>query len=288
MNKQKLKQLIPNELWMTYYLRRVLKNDPLQIDAIQPNIELKDRYKGERCFIFGNGPSLKTLDFSPFAYEYTFTVNQITKNPQFAKLKTNFHVWQDERIFLEENFQSPEFVNTLNDVETADNKPFVFYRASLKRLIDKYNITSSLNKYYFLPIKPKVYNLNNHIDYSKIVYDYPTVVQTCICLAVYMGFSEIYLLGCDCTGIVSIAEAKAKCAENSLYAYDISESEKKRMEKQAGMSSFRDEMASQVEILDLYALLNSYCKRKGVKLFNTTQGGLLETLPRVSLDELFH
>ena len=39
---------------------------------------------------------------------------------------------------------------------------------------------------------------------------FTTVVQYCIIVAIYMGFNEIYLLGCDSTGIV----ATINCALN--------------------------------------------------------------------------
>jgi hypothetical protein len=38
--------------------------------------ELRDRHRGERCFILGNGPSLKGMDLSPLAAEVTFTLNR--------------------------------------------------------------------------------------------------------------------------------------------------------------------------------------------------------------------
>jgi hypothetical protein len=38
--------------------------------------KLSDRHRGERCFIIGNGPSLKEMDLSPLAGEATFTLNR--------------------------------------------------------------------------------------------------------------------------------------------------------------------------------------------------------------------
>jgi hypothetical protein len=38
--------------------------------------DLKDRYRGQRCFILGNGPSLKGMDLSPLGSEITFTLNR--------------------------------------------------------------------------------------------------------------------------------------------------------------------------------------------------------------------
>ena len=38
---------------------------------------LKDTHRGERCFIIGNGPSLRSMDLSPLRDEFTFGLNRI-------------------------------------------------------------------------------------------------------------------------------------------------------------------------------------------------------------------
>jgi hypothetical protein len=37
---------------------------------------LRDQYRGERCFIIGNGPSLNQMDLSPLRREFTFGLNR--------------------------------------------------------------------------------------------------------------------------------------------------------------------------------------------------------------------
>lgn len=286
MIKQFIKKIIPDFVLKQREVLRFYKKDNELKKFVTRNKSLKNKYEGERCFIFGNGPSINKLNFSLFSNEYTFTVNQLSKHPDFYKLNTNFHVWQDERFFLYENIKSLEFLSVLENVQTENNKPLLFYRGTLRKLLESNNINKELKKYYFLPIKPRKYYFYKLIDYSKPVQDYPTVVQTCITLAVFMGFKEIYLLGCDCTGIISIVNSRLQAAESSLYSYNINEFEKKRLEKMTTFSTFRDEMASQVEIIDLYGKLLKYCKKHKVKLFNATKGGLLESLPRINLKEV--
>jgi hypothetical protein len=38
---------------------------------------LKEKHKGQRCFIIGNGPSLRQMNLSPLRNEYTFGLNRI-------------------------------------------------------------------------------------------------------------------------------------------------------------------------------------------------------------------
>jgi hypothetical protein len=50
---------------------------PWRRQSIRQLARLKDIHAGERCFIIGNGPSLKQTDLSRLKPEYTFGVNRI-------------------------------------------------------------------------------------------------------------------------------------------------------------------------------------------------------------------
>jgi len=50
---------------------------PWRQDSIRRLTALKDKHRGERCFIIGNGPSLRNTDLSCLRNEYTFGMNRI-------------------------------------------------------------------------------------------------------------------------------------------------------------------------------------------------------------------
>jgi hypothetical protein len=50
---------------------------PWRRTSIQHLGALKDIHKGERCFVIGNGPSLKNTDISKLENEFTFGMNRI-------------------------------------------------------------------------------------------------------------------------------------------------------------------------------------------------------------------
>ncbi len=253
------------------------------------NIRYKNIHKGERCFILANGPSVNNLNFSLLKDEITFTVNQIVRNPQFEKLNANYHMWAD-RIFFEikdNNEEDIEMLQVIKNVSKKSPNVEIFYEITAKPMIDKYHLDEYSNIAYFQSI-----TLNSDImektliDFTHCLPNYPTVIDYAICLAVYMGFSRIYLLGCDCTGFINIAQNKMAEARNNLYAFEISDNAAKRMERYSAQRNIRDELNSYVALFDAYNKLGVYCKRNGVKLFNATDGGLLECLPRVKLDEI--
>lgn len=258
-------------------------------ELLQKNIRYKDIHKGERCFILANGPSVNNLDFSLLKNEITFTVNQMVRNPQFERLNANYHMWAD-RIFFEiedGNEEDMEMLQVIKNVGKKAPNAEIFYEITAKAMIDKYHLEENSNVAYFQSIRlnPGIME-KTRIDFTRCLPNYPTVIDYAICLAVYMGFRAIYLLGCDCTGFINIAQNKMAEARNNLYAFEVSENAAKRMERYSGQRSIRDELNSYAALFDEYEKLGGYCKRNGVELLNATDGGLLECLPRVRLEEV--
>jgi hypothetical protein len=85
--QQSLKQHLPAPLWNAargswYSLYRATQwpasaFHPWRRASQQPLAGLKDAYRGKRCFIIGNGPSLKRTDLTKLQGEYTFGMNRI-------------------------------------------------------------------------------------------------------------------------------------------------------------------------------------------------------------------
>lgn len=269
--------------------RHLKKYNSFFYQRIKQNKDLKDSHKGERCFIFGNGPSLAKINFKHFENEFTFTMNQLTRNKNFHDLKTNFHFWSDERFFHLDPSKSEdkELLEVILNVNEKNRRPAVFFDITATSLIKQNNLDSLMDLHFFdCDGARKNKSVKQNIDVSKPIPNMPTTVFYAIWFAVYMGFSKIYLLGCDCSGFVSTAFTKLQSAEKSLYAYKISENEKKRMEKIAKQTSLRNELQSYVYIFDYYAYMKQYCNYRGIDLINCTYGGLLEELPKVSIDDI--
>ncbi|MBU0512166.1 MAG: hypothetical protein KJ638_10780, partial [Chloroflexi bacterium] len=82
-----IKGLFPSIIWQPlsearYALQRAAQwpaatLHPWRRESIARLAALKDIHKGERCFIIGNGPSLKRTDVSKLRGEFTFGMNRI-------------------------------------------------------------------------------------------------------------------------------------------------------------------------------------------------------------------
>ena len=69
------------------------------LEVISQNERFRNTHVGERCFILGNGPSLKNVDLSLLADEFVFIVNNFGFVDGFEKAKTNVHLWIDAAFF---------------------------------------------------------------------------------------------------------------------------------------------------------------------------------------------
>lgn len=286
---RKVVDLLSTKLYLKIKKKQSKEKVKIFEDYLKKNKKYKNKHRGERCFIIASGPSINGIDFSLFKDEITFTVNQIVRNQNFDKLNTNYHLWAD-RIFFEideENEEDLEMLDIIKSVNKKSPKAEVFYESMAKKMIDKFYLEKDNNVNYFQVIDLSPSHMERElIDFSEPVPNYPTVVDHAILLAVYMGVSEIYLLGCDCTGIINIAQNKLKNAINSLYAFEMSDKAAKRLERYSSQRNMKDELYSQAAIFAKYEELNRYCERNGVKLFNATKGGLLDCLDRVDLNEV--
>lgn len=289
MIKDIIKNILGENIEFQIKTQKRFRREPDLKVRLERNQKFKNAYSGKRCFILGNGPSLKKVDFSSLKDEYVFSVNQLPRNADFVNLNTTFHLWSDWRFFdlKKENEEDMELLDVMKKVNTANNCPAVFYLNIAYNMVKEFQLDKELDIYYYEHVK-RQNGLPEEIDFTKLVPQFSTVIHYAVCLAVYMGFSEIYLLGCDCSGFLSTAEIRLGEAENALYGYPVTQNEKKRMEKVANQTKFRDELAWYVELFDDYKLVNDYCEAHGVKLYNASQTTLLETVRRIDLETVLN
>lgn len=254
---------------------------------LKENGKYKNKYTGKKCFILGNGPSLKDVDFNILKDECVFTMNFLTKYERFGELNPKFHLMIDGACFgLRKNV-------TGTAQETVD---------AINMLPSQTQLIIPVNAYDF--IKRKKYKLNGNreivyvdigspfvngyrtIDMQYKIPGFRTVLQYAIAVAIYMGFKEIYLLGCDGTIIVHMLNDRVGEKNTIIHVYGNDEAQNRRT-KQVNKNIRMDAL-----LYDQYCIFNDYkklveeCKRRGVKLYNLTELSLIDSVPRKSLNEI--
>lgn len=267
---------------------RYARNSKLRTE-LKRNIKFKNIHEGKRCFVLGNGPSLKDVDLGLLENEYVFTVNKITNHNDFAKLKTNYHFWADPVFFQlsPEREEDMELLNSFLKIKTKDNNPICFLPYYAHEFVEQFGLEKELAINYYAGELFFYDDMQADIDFTKITYSYQTVVQYAIAMAIYMGFSEIYLLGCDTTGIIGTIEAYLG-QEVTQYAYQVNDLEKRFLKnivenRKLGMES---DFIGWARILHLHRELYKYCLRKKILLVNCSNKTIIDSIPKESLSEV--
>lgn len=234
--------------------------------------ELKNIHKGKRCFVIGNGPSLRAKDLDHLQHELTFAVNKITEIFPYTQWRPTYYFVSDSLYFSEQNKrmgQLTEQTCLLLDAKLLDHiDDKWFQKAIWYNHIPRYNV---------------IPEFSNCPD--KMVYEGGSVLYQAIQFAVYMGVSEIYLLGVDNNFKKKILpdgrEVLDLFSGDPAHFYSSGEEEKQIM---ASISTWMDygnmKSAGIYDPDDMWKTVSYHCDIHSVKVINATRGGELEIFPR--------
>ncbi len=235
-----------------------------------PNIEkYKDIHKGERCFLIGNGPSLRAEDLDTLHEhgEICFACNRI--NLIFDKTK-----WRPDYYAISDG---TGLIVLIDDIRKVKCPKFIadYYETDRKYEIEADNV--EYLHYQFGGLK-------NHpgfsFDPSKYTCEGGTALyDICLQMAVYMGFSDIYILGVDNT---ILHEENDHFAENY-----ITDEHKANTEELGKMFVLDGEEEIYNQLNRCFESASIYSQKGKFRIYNATRGGRLEVLPRVDFDSLF-
>ena len=212
----------------------------------------KNIYNGGRCFVIGNGPSLRHEDLRMLKNETTFACNSLIRLFDEIPFKPTYYFAQDNHIILD----NKEYI------ERLDTTRFV-----KSHYASRYHIPGVT--YYKMLFAKNPIGFSHNI--ANVVYSGQTVTYSMIQFAAYMGFKEIYLIGVDCN------YSKDNSVISAESYFD------KRL-----FNASRTYAAPEVDTnLLAYARAKEVCDQKGIKIYNATRGGKLEIFPRADFDSLF-
>lgn len=251
---------------VTFYLKMVLRPIwPKQARSSYNQIKaLKNRHIGQRCFIVATGPSLRVSDVERLKDEITFGVNGVYRLFSETNWRPTYYTMVDYHAYL----NGKEDGNTLNFDAFCQEECFLTDKICALANISQENerVVPLLINYLDHMVFAEHHHYRYQRDISRGIYNASTVVNSCINIAHYMGFSEIYLIGVDCN--YSLTKQYFDNTKNRQ-ATDIEHATMIHLLMQSGYTYYKKKM-------------NKY----GVKVFNATRGGNLEVFPRVSLKDI--
>jgi len=212
-----------------------------------------NKHKGERCFIVATGPSLNKTNLSLLKDEVVFGVNTLYKGLDRFGIDCDYYAISDRWSWIRHS----------KSVLGLGCVVFCCYAAARNYLRNK----SMYNREPYL-IRGRgsiILSKGFPDDVSSFVYaDGYTVTIICLQIAFYMGFSEVYLVGCD-------------CSYGANGHFDG---------QPPGYRNEKERSSHWSVVFEAYKICKKVFEENGRKIYNSTVGGDLEAFERKNLEEI--
>ena len=218
---------------------------------------LKNKYEGNRCFVVATGPSLTIKDLELIKSEISFGMNSCVLSFDKTTWRPDFYAIQDEYVYK-------KLEQALIDVSEIE-LPETWIGDNLAK---KFHVSTHFKAFPLHYLDHKMYHCKGYgifkfsDDCYTCVYDAYSIIFSILQMACYMGFKEVYLLGCDC----NYNQEKTHFIE-----YDYKDP------KAAIMGD---------KLIQAHYRFKQFADSLGVKIINCTRGGKLEVYPRMTLEEV--
>lgn len=238
----------------------------------------KNAFVGKKCFLVGNGPSLRTEDLEKIQEADIITMGCNFINKLFDKTS-----WR------------PDFFCCCEVTAVMTNLDFI--RNS--QLKSKFIIDLETTRYSeeVSETEDNDICLVRYVSNPQIISDDPSrvvtgaysVMSVMLEIALYMGFSEIYLIGVDNTMPPTVFTSNFLEVQSHFYSEDADELQKRRETfPEYNLGRLNDDWFEYQNNLNrIYSNFKAYAENKGVRILNATRGGKLEVFERVDFDSIF-
>jgi hypothetical protein len=254
-------------------------------DIVKNNVELKDKHKGGRCFMLGSGPSIKDENLKPLKNEIVFALNNFYVHDDFPEImSTNI-----EKYYMTAPTHPPqtakEWINWFADMEKnmPINANMIFgisnHINNINNILEQNHFFKNHQKYWYyagINIDDYYQYSPRDIDIVRMTWMADTVSIYAIIFAIYMGFSEIYLLGMDHDYICN-NESNCRFYKNGIHQNN----ESNRITK--GSSRTKKESLGIYKVFSQYELL---LKNSNTKIYNTSRNSLLDVFNYVTFNDV--
>ena len=235
----------------------------------QSILPYREKYKGKRCFIIGNGPSLNSMNLNLMKDDFVFCSNSFFLKFQNLDFKPNI-ITVEDHLVAEDNKRKLEDLDEIIKIFPFD----------LRKTIVKDSNTIWIELRRALNNKTREKNFKFNIE-KEIFYWGGTVLYMNLQLAAYMGFKQIYLIGVDLSySIPKDADIKGSVITsnsddpNHFNPAYFGKGKRWHLPETDRM---------QASFSTAYKELN----KSNIELYNATFGGNLKEIPRVEYNSLF-
>ncbi len=217
----------------------------------------KDKHKGGRCFIIGNGPSLNKLDLTLLKNEITFGLNRIYLLFDRVGFITTYYVSVNELVIEQ----------SADEIEKLNCPKFIGWNARrhLRFTSDTVFLPSRSSPKFCRDIR------------TQGIWEGATVTYVAMQLAFYMGFSEVILIGVDHNYTTSGEPHKLVISEDK---------DPNHFDPDYFGKGFRWNLPDLIMSEKAYAMAKKAYLDSGRKILDATVDGRLTIFPKVRYEEI--
>jgi hypothetical protein len=239
---------------------------------------LAGRHAGaDRCYVIGNGPSLKGMDLRPMAGHCTIGANSFYKHPDAATIGLKYLCIFDPHFMQDQ----PRAVEWHQTVAQKLPQTTMLLHHSARPLVERHGLYPGREVYY-VRSGFQTHELR-HVDFD---FTRPrnigmtTGSSIAIPLAIYLGFKEIVLVGFDCNWLADTG--------GSYHFYDTHEyfPEFDSIDKDGRGYGYEAFLRIIQREFESHRLVRAKAQARGVRIINATRGGLLDAYERADYDAL--
>lgn len=258
---------------------------------IEKNQKFHNIHRRQRCFVLANGPSLRDVDFSMLKGETLFAMNLGINSLMHTGIHIDYYFVLDGVFFYDNRFTHDRAkTKMLLDNLVSMGGVECFFPIESRDFIRGNRYDNKLHVNYCAPIRLSLEKLStsvfNPCSLTGFRYMSYSVAIDAVMAAIYMGFSEIYLLGCD----ASVIKSRIDTFMGSTHIDGAHFYEKEGIDD-AFVSGIKNRGILQELRTEYYSFLNwnyirLYCAKHGIKLINLSSETLLDFIPRMRLDQI--
>lgn len=272
MDKEKIKQAIPKNVMDAYVQikQRILyASGSAKVvlsgkrkESAEYLKSIHNTHKG-RCFIVCNGPSLTGADLDMIKDEVSFGCNRIYNFFGDTKWRPTYYVMFDEGVALRQG--------TVEGANYPECKMHFFRMEGYESYKKIKGPVCWLHSFWS---RKYLDNPAFSLDLVNGVYSIASVTYVMLQVAVWMGFTEIYIVGAD-----------------NSYSTIITR-DGKVIQKTGQKDYFGNEKAATSNPIPTWEMDNAYeyaekfSREHGFRIYNVTRGGYLEAFERENLEDV--
>lgn len=254
--------------------------------------QFRNLHRGQRCFVMGNGPSLNKMDLTKLREDVVFACNaafllfdRIPWRPRYYTCVDSRVIRDRARDIVSMLDQCPEIVAFFPGiVQLHDESKQTFDGRSI--------IPPGDNRYYFNEIQNSLVNPPESmfsLDLDSYVVQPYTVAITMLQFAAYMGFSEVYLIGCDTNyRVQKTVKQEGRPIDGVGLQLTSTKDDDVNHFDPGYFGKGREWHNPQVgKMIEHHRWAKEALRDTTTRVFNATVGGRLEVYPRVDFNSLF-